>query len=539
MFLFNFGTESSPSWPGAIKVTNKTKYGSLGYGWTDSGDLRAEDRQFPDPLFRAWVIGKEFRTNLPNGDYVVYMMLEDPGAWDYYQNYQYRKVYANDKLVVDDYEYSAPFFKDQYFKHLQTEDLPHEDVWNTYINARFVPKIFEVTVTDGKLNLRFDPTYAYACTLSSLIIYPADKSKEAEKYISELTAKRKKYFNSQYAEIVSPQPDLDQQLTNQDYLVFSKSYLDYMFPNAVPTSHELLKDINISAAQGETVPFNLDVYPLKDLGECQVLLESLEGPAGSVIPQENITVRTTQYKLKLAGEKIYQMRGEFLRNTDTWDIKKGITRQFWVTVSVPENTVPGEYKGNVIFKASNGSQQKISIKLNVLPFKLDGPDIALGMFYFTPGYYQWFEDTENMYWKTIEQQLLDLKNHGLNTLAINVIPDVKALDETGKPSIDFDDFDRFLNLYQKAGFHKPIVDYAAIGLISAAENLSGNDDTKTSEILQSIYSQIKAHIESNHEPEIIFALADEVSNVGEKGLIMRSNMQKLPNPLQVSGPQHF
>ena len=518
MFIFNFGTESSPSWPGAIKITNKTKYGSLGYGWTDPGDLRAEDRQFPDPLFRAWVIGKELRTNLPNGDYVVYMMLEDPGAWDYYQNYQYRKVYANDKLVVDDYEYSAPFFKDQYFKHLQTEDLPHEDVWNTYINARFVPKIFKVTVTDGELNLRFDPTYAYACTLSCLIIYPVDKSKEAEKYISELTAKRKKYFNSQYAEIVSPEPDLDQQLTNQDYLLFSKSYLDPIFPNVVPTPNEILKEINIFAAQGESVPFTLDIYPLKDLGACQVSLGDLVNSAGDKILQEDINVRTTQYKLKLTGEKIYQMRGELLRNTDTWDIKKGITRQFWITVKVPENTVPGEYKGNVIFKASNGSQQEIPINLNVLPFKLDEPDIALGMFYFTPGYYKWFEDTENIYWKTIEQQLLDIKGHGLNTIAINVAPTVKGLDATGKPDIDFESFDRFLAIYQKTGFNKPIVDYGAIDLVSSAEQLSDNDEARLSGILQSIYSQIKAHTESNHEPEIIFALADEISNTGGEGI---------------------
>ena len=518
MHLFNFGTESSPSWPGAIKVTNKTKYGGLGYGWTDPGDLRAEDRQFPDPLFRAWVIGKEFRTNLPNGDYVVYMMLEDPGAWDYYQNYQYRKVYANDKLVVDDYEYSAPFFKDQYFKHLATEDMPREDVWNIYINTRFVPKIFKVTVTDGELNLRFDPTYAYACTLSCLIIYPADKSKEAEKYISELTAKRKKYFNSQYAEIVSQQPDLDQQLTNQDFLLFSKSYLDPIFPNVVPTPNEILKEINISATQGGSEPFNLDIYPFKDLGTCQVSVENLVNPAGSIIPGDNITVRTTQYKLKLTGEKIYQIRGELLRNTNTWDIKKGIIRQFWLNVSVPENAVPGEYKGNVIFKASNGSQQKIPIKLNVLPFKLDEPDIALGMFYFTPGYYKWFEDTENMYWKTIEQQLLDFKNHGLNTLAINVAPTVKGLDDSGKPDIDFESFDRFLAIYQKTGFNKPIVDYGAIDLTGSAERLSDNDEARLSGILQSIYSQIKAHIESNHEPEIIFALADEVSNVGGKGI---------------------
>jgi hypothetical protein len=518
MYVFNFGPESSPTWPGATKVTNETKYSSKGYGWTDEGSLRAEDRQFPDPLFRAWVMGKEFRTDLPNGDYVVYMMLEDPGAWDYYQNYEERKVYANDKLVVDDYEYSAPFFKEHYLKHLETEDLPKEDVWNTYIKTRFVPKIFNVTVADGELNLRFDPVYGYANTLSCLIIYPVAQSKKAEQYIHDLNTKRKKYFTAQYAEKISPQAALDAQFTAQDYIIFNKNHLEPMVPNSVPTANDILKEINISAAQGESTSFDLDIYPLKDLGNSQVSLEDLTDSSGNKIPAENVTVRTTQYKLKLMGEKVYQMRGELLRNTDTWEIKKGTGRQFWVTVSVPESTPPGEYKGNVVFKVLNGSQRNVPIKLEVLPFKLDDPDVALGLFYFAPSYYKWFGDTEELYWRTIGLQLLDIKNHGLNTVAIDFAPTIKSLDESGKPVMDFEALDKFLAIYHNSGLNGPIVDYGAIDLIKSAERLSDKDDAKFAAILQDAYRQTKAHLLETRTPQIVFALADELSNTGGKGV---------------------
>jgi hypothetical protein len=523
-YTFDFGTESSEVWPGFVQVTNKTKYDKKrGYGWFSTYGLKAKDRNYPDSLFRDWVQGAgPFNVDLPNGEYIVYMMLEDPGFWDYYQNYEKREVYAEDNLVVRDYLDSNAFFENYYLRHLNTEDLPRQDVWEKYVNARFTPKVFKVKVEDGQLNLSFSPRWGYACTLSTLIVYPSEYEREGAEYIQDLNKKRKRYFTTHFIETIPKMSELSFALTDADkkrgYILFSNNYLQKIYPNTLPYLEQIKTEISIFVTKGEYEPVSIAVYPWKDLGNSQLIVEELVDDKGNVISANNISVKFAQYKLKLSGKKVYEVRGELLRNNDKTDVKKGVTRQFWLTVKAPEDIPAGVYQGNIRFIPAQGQQQVITLNVKVLPFELKEADIAMGMFYFSPSYLNWYKDMRQFYWSQIEKQLWDLKEHNINSLAIDLSPTIKNSYDDTSVELSLGDFCEFIKLYKRFGFTKPIIGYGMIRLIKQAEKLSNGDEVKFATILKSSYQAIKNYVDEIYGPEIIFCLADEISNVEGKGI---------------------
>ena len=60
------------------------------------------------------------------------------------------------------------------------------------------------------------------------------------------------------------------------------------------------------------------------------------------------------------------------------------TEFFWCTVKVPDDAVPGSYRGELIVTAGGKPVGAISIVLDVLPIKLSDPPFGLGLNYSKP-----------------------------------------------------------------------------------------------------------------------------------------------------------
>jgi len=63
------------------------------------------------------------------------------------------------------------------------------------------------------------------------------------------------------------------------------------------------------------------------------------------------------------------------------DIAKGYNKQFWITVKVPDNASPGNYKGLIRLKTPKEMLMEIEFTLTVLPFKLDPPCCTSSIYY--------------------------------------------------------------------------------------------------------------------------------------------------------------
>jgi hypothetical protein len=64
------------------------------------------------------------------------------------------------------------------------------------------------------------------------------------------------------------------------------------------------------------------------------------------------------------------------------DIPANENKQFWITVKVPENAVPGKYTGKIRLTSADGAKAELALSLNVLPFKLPKPYYDSAIYYY-------------------------------------------------------------------------------------------------------------------------------------------------------------
>jgi hypothetical protein len=153
---FDFGPTNSPNFPGFTPVHPDSAYAAdKGFGWVGSNNFDGRNYEQPDSLtcdFIRLSDGQKFAVDVPNGKYVVHIMLDTPSYWEVTQ-FNTRKLLANGKEVFTQTISNEEFLKDWFFRYQDTEDIPGTDVWQKYVGDRYQPKTFEVDVTNGKIEL--------------------------------------------------------------------------------------------------------------------------------------------------------------------------------------------------------------------------------------------------------------------------------------------------------------------------------------------------------------------------------------------------
>lgn len=97
------------------------------------------------------------------------------------------------------------------------------------------------------------------------------------------------------------------------------------------------------------------------------------------------------------------------------DIDSGTSKQFWITVHVPEGAIPGNYEGKIRLNMPNLAPAELILKLRVLPFALQKPELRYAIYY-TGRLAKDGKGSIGFAWKSPQQyyaEMLDLKAHGV------------------------------------------------------------------------------------------------------------------------------
>ena len=162
------------------------------------------------------------------------------------------------------------------------------------------------------------------------------------------------------------------------------------------------------------------------------------------------------------------------------EIKPNWTQGVWLTISVPRDAAPGEYKGGLQIQAGPQSK-RFDISLRVFDFTL--PDMTKGNFYLNI----WQDPAaiarmakvplwSPAHWKLLEAYARNLADHGERSISTSIIYDpwrsqtgfvypsmvewkFPGTYQTGQASqfqFDFSVFDRYVEMMMKAGIDKSI-----------------------------------------------------------------------------------
>lgn len=388
---FAFGPVGAPVVLGARGVTPQTKYtDETGFGWTNASFSRSERRARPaDTLLGSWIgcLNATFAVKVPDGTYHVLLMWEDPGLWDFYQNYTRRTVSQNGRMLLEE-TMNGKEFLDRFFHFAETEDLPGDDIYARYVQWRFKPRTFDVQVTGGRLDLTFNSPDTYGATINGLVIYPADKSEIGAKFLAALDAWRKHEFQMAWTERVPDRttiaPDLAQKHASRGFVLFSHPRNEEVGFYQAPQAQEVLSDsatLATTMTQGELDATRFSVHALADLPEVKVDAGAFTNEKNQALPADAVSLQLVRQKFKCFGlaNGLYGSVPWMLVDARPCAVSRGATRSCYLTARIPPGQAAGNYKGRVTVRAG-GKEQSIAVAVKVLPLSLPQPDMGLGMF---------------------------------------------------------------------------------------------------------------------------------------------------------------
>lgn len=519
IYAFDFGPESQTLFPGFTPISNATVYGQNGNkaGLNFArGPNAARDDTFPTRLYQdyVWMDDGQFVIALPNGDYHVWLMYDDLGYWGGEQAAFTRRwiesggetVWSEDRGKEGPLEYL--------YRFENIEPHPGDNLWDLYVHSLFTPRQFTVKVRGGELRLKFRADGKRACDLAALIIYPDKNRAAAEKWIHEIELRNRQEFQSRAIYLGKPKPlDIPADARQKGYwLGFPSPESAPSFDGAPGPSGELGR----KAAQGQRISLTFAIRPLDDLGPAELRVSDLQGPRDHISSAE-VDVRYVHHSTHRGfGTIAYTIEPESLRpmTNSRLTLSKDLTRQFWLTVHIPEGTPAGLYKGQATLTTPK-LKHNLPIQVQVLDFALDEPDFDMAS-YGTDVPHEILASRGDAAWKELFKTI---REAGMNTISGGPGVRFLGLSPDGKARLDFAACDHYMQLLREAGFARELDGYGNVGGIHGLHDNyvigeTGREwERKTGkpmgELLKLAWGALREHAERNNWLPVRVGMTDE------------------------------
>ncbi len=517
IFAFDFGNESQVLQPGFKPITWNTVYTKeTGYGLRSALRMenRARDNTFPTKLYRDFVElstdsqGGEFVVDLANGSYHVFIVYEDCGYWEgEAANPIKRYIEAEGKVAwsEDRGERGGTWEPDHHFEN--TEPKPGDDFWKLYMEYIFAPKEFDVEVADGQLNLKFFADKPWSSKVAAVIIYPNSIKAEGEKFVKGVVEAQRTEFADNAVEIATPAGGsleaIPAEEKSKGYIFFLTDYAKDTCLTTVPDPAQIKREKSVYAALGRSEPVSFAVRPLKDMGKAKVVVGDFKGSAGVISADKCESSVVRHLGIRRSGIS-YSILPQMLRSFTTVDLPANLTREFYVTVRVPDDAAPGEYAGSITLTSDAGLNEVLNVKLTVLPFKLDNSDYVFGFFGAIPD-------------EKIGRMLVE---YGMNSLSGGPDIGLSGWDAKKEPILDFTAMDKYMAMLKRSGFSREICGYSGLQVQHISylkdDGFFGKWEKETglgyAELLKAVFDKVQAHAKEAAWLPFTYNLCDETRN---------------------------
>ena len=593
---FDMGTPDSPVLKGFLKVTPKTAYTpERGYGWVGRRAPKATRRDIPEPLGCDFCLGRAtFQVDVPPGDYVVWTLLGDSGHGinpPLFWRVPYT-IKVDRKPVVSVKQSPETLYSQYWFRNLYRDYRPGESLWEKYFAQFDRPHTFEVSAPEGRIRI----TFSHYVPIDAVWVFPASAAGGVDAAVAELREQRKRLFDASFRRVppegeIPEAPKTEREEAKaaaptervkrdrgaadlrgptaaerrRGYVLFQLPFGDPVYPDTRPGEGDALEALATFAAPGEYEPLTFCVWPLRDLKDVTVTVSPLRSGTGATLPPEAVTVSLVKYIEKRKAKGLYAVVPRTLLPGGKADLCRDVCKRYWLTLRAPETQAPGEYRGTVTLKAQGAPATRVPVRFRVLPFKLDAPGIAYGMYYYTPDKSTYRpvgrapKAGRPLSWgneqalKLAEIDFRDQAAHGMNCAAI--APQWYLFRAKGGP-LKVDEAlwgwqSRFLNLYARSPLDRPAPFYGAnilgIGLPGfrwsrkwkVGDKFSPEYERLFTEAVRVFYQRAHAAKAKGEWPEVIFYASDELSNHRDDGVAYGVSLLKLLGRIREKTPGGF
>jgi len=519
LWAFDVGPTGSPLMEGFTPLDPGKSYSKgRGYGWKDAQFWRGFDALQPDPLYRDFLCVEKggLAIDVPNGKYHVFVNMDSPsGYWGEFQRYRKRALILEGVAYTDTMDLES--FKTRYYQFWDLDDLPTHNTFDRYQVPYFREKHHVVEVRDGQLNIEFSGS-DWACCVSAIVVYPESKAAEGKRFLEYVKARRRFHFDNAFKRVLPrptgepPRPSESEK--ERGFIAFHRDAMKDVNVQDRPRPGERGDVLSGSAFAGEYAPATVSVLPLRDIGWVSVSVSDLKGPDGAAIPATAVAIGAVQYRITRVTMEgsVYTITPRLILPRSSASVPEGITRTFWLTVKVPADARPGDYRGEVRLSAERGGKLSLPLHFTVRKGTLDPVDIPAGPY----GYaidLPWYEE-EVAGWNRdmAAKSLRKLREYGFTTASGLPILTYRGFKDS-VPQIDYSAGDAQMKLFKEAGFRMPVIAYCPFhGLNTyyrdeAAMRAAGFTDY--SPFINAVFSAVQKHADEAGWLPVYWNIGDE------------------------------
>ncbi len=531
ILAFDLGPASQTVAAGFTPIDPGTVYGKDGHtaGLNFAGgDNQARADTFPTSLYRDYIAmdGTIFVVDVPekSGKYHGWVMYDDLGYWGgEASQYRQRSILANNAPVfTEDRGAAGP--TDFLYHFEKTEPHPGDSLWEVYMKHLFQPRRFDCESDGGKIRLKFTADTGNSSKVAAIILYPDSIKAEAEKWVEQVEARNRAEFESR-AVFLGPKAqklDIPADAAACGFWLGFPALEKEIFLTDAPGAATPASPARF-AARGQRVSFTFAVRPLKEFPAPVQLAAGPLAPVGAVaaprapIPASEIDLRYVRHGTHRSSTDIaYTIAPDTLRSVAGADLRltKDFTRQFWITIPIPDNAAPGPYTTSITLTAGE-LQTVVPLTVQVLPFTLDEPDFEMG-FYGTEVPRPILEARGDDAWREL---FAVLRQAGMNSFSGGPNIHFEGIDAAGQPILNFAPVDRFMKLCREAGFTRELNGYGGPGLVTGLHDFHAVGEIGQSwekkigkpfgEILKIVWSAVRDHARENNWLPVAVSMIDE------------------------------
>jgi len=453
--VFDFGSDTSGLWEGATRVTAKDRYApEPGHGWRSVEGLRlavkplrerVENRSrgtmdpppiWTNPITEDAVVGDRanaFQVRLPADKYEIYCVFGTADS-------AFRSQYFDFKVRVGGQE-----------RRVRIEGC-----------YRFEVARFHADVGAEPLSIELDPESKWL--VNAIMVWPLSEKETAARDIirpiEDSTFLLPPEEWAKWKEEPPPDPGPAYKPTaaetSRGFTLFSRPYLECVYPGTNPRPSECEPTLRIFATPGEYEPANVIIRPIRDIAGVRVSADAV-GP----VPATAIDVRRVRY---MRARPNYTVTGRFrlvpdvLEHFDSLDLKAGQSERIWLTFRIPEKAKPGLYRGEIALHCQ-GADIGIPVELRVLPIMLrDDPTKLFGIYYHHPldQMFSAQDDASREYFRRkADMEHRDMVAHGTRNVVLSAY--APPADASGKFAFRWETLAAKLDMWMNHNFTGPVV----------------------------------------------------------------------------------
>lgn len=452
-YLCDFGPPGSALWEDFTRVTAQSVFtNGADFGWQTSIGLKAQARAYtnlvenrgrgrdePPPIWTNPITEDGISSERTN----TFLLRAEPGEYEVYV------ICGTSDPTRDFFDFTVQVGRAQ--QRVQMEG-----------GHQFRALRFHTTVGREALAVKFVPRNRWLA--NAIAAWPVSDSARMQKEFVEpfeqatfiMPASEWAKWKQDPEPETGPMPSLSKSDQQRGFAIYSRHYLECVYPHTKPRAEELNPELKLFASPGEYEPANFIVLPLKNLEHAKVSVTAL-GP----IKASDIDIRHVKFT---RARPNYTVRNRWrwvpdaLEHFDELELKTDENARFWITVHVPTTAAPGTYRGKIRFTCDRGGAD-VPIMLRVLPIQLrEDPSKLFGIYYRHP-YDQMAREADDIsrayFRRKAELEFADMVAHGTRNVTLSCYS--SPADAQGNFKVNWDSLAEKFELWKEFDFRGPVV----------------------------------------------------------------------------------